>query len=189
MIAKGFDFDNVSLVGIIDADNMLNFPDFRAHERAFQLMSQVSGRAGRKGKQGAVVLQTYNPDQDIINQVKSHSFSNFYNLQLNERNIFNYPPFSRLIIIRFKHTDHLILDSISEKFTSMMKESFNNRVLGPEYPIISKIRNYFIKNVLLKVEFGKSFVKAKEIISYILNHMKENKLIDRCIVQIDVDPN
>ena len=189
MIAKGFDFDNVSLVGIIDADNMLNFPDFRAHERAFQLMSQVSGRAGRKGKQGAVLLQTYNPDQDIINQVKSHSFSNFYNLQLNERNIFNYPPFSRLIIIRFKHTDHLILDSISEKFTSMMKESFNNRVLGPEYPIISKIRNYFIKNVLLKVEFGKSFVKAKEIISYILNHMKENKLIDRCIVQIDVDPN
>ena len=189
MIAKGFDFENVSLVGIIDADNMLNFPDFRSHERAFQLMSQVSGRAGRKGNQGIVVLQTYNPDQEIINHVKSHSFSKFYNVQLSERSLFNYPPFSRLIIIRFKHTDHFIVDSVSEVFATLMKESFKNRILGPEYPIVSKVRNYFIKNVLLKVELGKSFSKAKEIISAILLYMKENKILNRCIVQIDIDPN
>tara|TARA_B110000914_G_scaffold221492_1_gene233378 strand:- start:6614 stop:9055 length:2442 start_codon:yes stop_codon:yes gene_type:complete len=189
MIAKGFDFENVSLVGIIDADNMLNFPDFRSHERAFQLMSQVSGRAGRKGNQGIVVLQTYNPDQEIINHVKSHSFSKFYNLQLRERAIFNYPPFSRLIIIKFRHTDHFVVDSVSEIFASIMKESFKHRVLGPEYPIVSKVRNYFIKNVLLKVELGKSFSKAKEIISAIIKHMKENKILNRCVVQIDIDPN
>ena len=189
MIAKGFDFENVSLVGIIDADNMLNFPDFRSHERAFQLMSQVSGRAGRKGNQGIVVLQTYNPDQEIINHVKSHSFSKFYNVQLSERSLFNYPPFSRLIIIRFKHTDHFVVDSVSEVFATLMKESFKNRILGPEYPIVSKVRNYFIKNVLLKVELGKSFSKAKEIISAILLYMKENKILNRCIVQIDIDPN
>ena len=189
MIAKGFDFENVSLVGIIDADNMLNFPDFRSHERAFQLMSQVSGRAGRKGNQGIVFLQTYNPDQEIINHIKSHSFSKFYNVQLSERSLFNYPPFSRLIIIRFKHTDHFVVDSVSEVFATLMKESFKNRILGPEYPIVSKVRNYFIKNVLLKVELGKSFSKAKEIISAILNHMKENKILNRCVVQVDIDPN
>ncbi len=189
MIAKGFDFDNVSLVGILDSDSMLNFPDFRSHERAFQLMSQVSGRAGRKGSQGVVFLQTFNPDHEIIKHVKSHSFSNFYKLQIQERKMFNYPPFSRLLLIRFKHTDHLILDNVAGKFAKMMRESFNNRVLGPEYPVISKVRNYYVKNILLKVEVTRSFLKAKKIVLYILDHMKENKMLDRCIAQIDIDPN
>jgi len=189
MIAKGFDFDNVSLVGILDSDSMLNFPDFRSHERAFQLMSQVSGRAGRKGSQGVVFLQTFNPDHQIIKYVKSHSFSNFYKLQIQERKAFNYPPFSRLLLIRFKHTDHVILDNVARKFAKMMRESFNNRVLGPEYPVISKVRNYYVKNVLLKVEVTRSFLKAKKIVLYILDHMKENKMLDRCVVQIDIDPN
>jgi len=189
MIAKGFDFDNVSLVGILDSDSMLNFPDFRSHERAFQLMSQVSGRAGRKGSQGVVFLQTFNPDHQIIKYVKSHSFSNFYKLQIQERKAFNYPPFSRLLLIRFKHTDHVILDNVAGKFAKMMRESFNNRVLGPEYPVISKVRNYYVKNVLLKVEVTRSFLKAKKIVLYILDHMKENKMLDRCVVQIDIDPN
>ena len=189
MIAKGFDFENVSLVGIVDSDSMLNFPDFRSHERAFQLMSQVSGRAGRKGSQGVVFLQTFNPDHEIIKHVKSHSFSNFYKLQIQERKVFNYPPFSRLLLIRFKHTDHVILDNVAGKFAKMMRESFNNRVLGPEYPVISKVRNYYVKNVLLKVEVTRSFLKAKKIVLYILDHMKENKMLDRCIAQIDIDPN
>ena len=189
MIAKGFDFDNVSLVGIIDADSMLNYPDFRSHERAFQLMSQVSGRAGRKEKQGVVVLQTYTPDHEIINFVKQHSFKKFYKLQINERKTFNYPPFTRLIVINFKHTDHLVLDQVSDRFSSLLRNSFNDRVLGPEYPVISKVKNYFIKNIMLKIEADKSFSEAKKIISFILDYMRTNKMLQKCIVNLDVDPN
>ena len=189
MIAKGFDFDNVSLVGIIDADSMLNYPDFRSHERAFQLLSQVSGRAGRKEKQGKVVLQTYNPDHEILDYVKKHSFSKFYNLQISERKTFNYPPFSKLLIVRFRHTDHYVLDKVTNIFSTFLRDSFNDRVLGPEYPVISKVKNYFIKNIMLKIEVNKSFAEAKNIVSLLLSHMKSNKLLEGCVVQIDVDPN
>ena len=189
MIAKGFDFDNVSLVGIIDADSMLNYPDFRSHERAFQLLSQVSGRAGRKEKQGKVVLQTYNPDHEILDYVKKHSFSKFYNLQISERKTFNYPPFSKLLIVRFRHTDHYVLDKVTNIFSTFLRDSFNDRVLGPEYPVISKVKNYFIKNIMLKIEVNKSYAEAKNIVSLLLSHMKSNKLLEGCVVQIDVDPN
>jgi len=189
MIAKGFDFENVSLVGIVDSDSMLNFPDFRSHERAFQLMSQVAGRAGRKNKQGSVYLQTSNPDHEIIRQVSSHSYINFYNIQLKERKSFNYPPFCKLIIIKFRHTDYHILDAVSQKFAEIMRSSFKDRVLGPEYPVVSKIKNYFIKNILLKIEDNKSSSKAKKIISYVFEYMKKNKLLNQCVVQIDIDPN
>ena len=189
MIAKGFDFENVSLVGIVDSDSMLNFPDFRSHERAFQLMSQVAGRAGRKNKQGSVYLQTSNPDHEIIRQVSNHSYTNFYNIQLKERKSFNYPPFCKLIILRFKHTDYHILDEVSQKFAEIMRSSFKDRVLGPEYPVVSKIKNYFIKNILLKIEGNKSSSKAKKIISHVLEYMKKNKLLKQCVFQIDIDPN
>ena len=189
MIAKGFDFDNVSLVGIVDSDSMLNFPDFRSHERAFQLMSQVAGRAGRKNKQGSVYLQTSNPDHEIIRQVSNHSYTNFYNIQLMERKSFHYPPFCKLIIIRFKHTDFHVLDTVSQKFTEIMRRSFKDRVLGPEYPVVSKVKNYFIKNILLKIEYKKSSSKAKKIISFVFQHMKKNKLLNQCVIEIDVDPN
>ena len=189
MIAKGFDFENVSLVGIIDADSMLNYPDFRSHERAFQLMSQVSGRAGRKDKQGKVILQTYTPNHEIINFVKEHSFKKFYKLQINERKMFNYPPFTKLIVINFKHTDHLVIDKVSDKFSALLRNSFNNRVLGPEYAVISKVKNYFNKNIMLKIEADRSFSEAKKIISIVLDHMKTNKLLQKCIVQLDIDPN
>ncbi|MFL2572871.1 MAG: primosomal protein N' [Flavobacteriales bacterium] len=189
MIAKGFDFDNVSLVGIIDADSMLNYPDFRSHERAFQLLSQVSGRAGRKEKQGKVILQTYNPDHEILDYVTKHSFNKFYNLQISERKTFNYPPFSKLLIVRFRHTDHYILDKVTNIFSTFLRDSFNDRVLGPEYPVISKVKNYFIKNIMLKIEVNKSYAEAKKIVSLLLSHMKSNKLLEGCVVQIDVDPN
>ena len=189
MIAKGFDFEKVSLVGIIDADSMLNYPDFRSHERAFQLLSQVSGRAGRKEKQGAVILQTYNPEHEIINFVKQHSYSKFYKLQISERKSFNYPPFSRLLFVNFRHTDHQVLDSVIEKFSSFLRESFKNRVLGPEYPLVSKVKNYYIKSIMLKIEADKSFSEAKSIISFLLKHMKSNKMLGGCVVHLDVDPN
>ena len=189
MIAKGFDFEKVSLVGIIDADSMLNYPDFRSHERAFQLLSQVSGRAGRKEKQGAVILQTYNPEHEIINFVKQHSYSKFYRLQISERKSFKYPPFSRLIFVKFRHTDHKVLDSVTEKFSSFLRKSFKDRVLGPEYPLVSKVKNYYIKSIMLKIEADKSFSEAKSIISFLLKHMKSNKMLSGCVVHLDVDPN
>ena len=189
MIAKGFDFEKVSLVGIIDADSMLNYPDFRSHERAFQLLSQVSGRAGRKEKQGAVILQTYNPDHEIINFVKQHSYSKFYRLQISERKSFKYPPFSRLIFVKFRHTDHKVLDSVTEKFSSFLRKSFKDRVLGPEYPLVSKVKNYYIKSIMLKIEADKSFSEAKSIISFLLKYMKSNKMLGSCVVQLDVDPD
>ena len=189
MIAKGFDFEKVSLVGIIDADSMLNYPDFRSHERAFQLLSQVSGRAGRKEKQGAVILQTYNPEHEIINYVKQHSYSKFYRLQISERKSFKYPPFSRLIFVKFRHTDHKVLDSVTEKFSSFLRKSFKDRVLGPEYPLVSKVKNYYIKSIMLKIEADKSFSEAKSIISFLLKHMKSNKMLGGCVVHLDVDPN
>ena len=189
MIAKGFDFEKVSLVGIIDADSMLNYPDFRSHERAFQLLSQVSGRAGRKEKQGAVILQTYNPEHEIINFVKQHSYSKFYKLQISERKSFNYPPFSRLLFVKIRHTDHQVLDSVTEKFSSFLRKSFKDRVLGPEYPLVSKVKNYYIKSIMLKIEADKSFSEAKSIISFLLKHMKSNKMLGGCVVHLDVDPN
>ena len=189
MIAKGFDFEKVSLVGIIDADSMLNYPDFRSHERAFQLLSQVSGRAGRKEKQGAVILQTYNPEHEIINFVKQHSYSKFYRLQISERKSFKYPPFSRLIFVKFRHTDHKVLDTVTEKFSSFLRKSFKDRVLGPEYPLVSKVKNYYLKSIMLKIEADKSFSEAKSIISFLLKHMKSNKMLGGCVVHLDVDPN
>ena len=189
MIAKGFDFDNVSLVGIIDADSMLNYPDFRSHERAYQLLSQVSGRAGRKDKQGKVILQTYNPDHEILDHVKKHSYDKYYDLQISERKTFNYPPFSKLLIVRFRHTNHNVLDKVTNRFSTFLRDSFNNRVFGPEYPVVSKIKNYFIKSIMLKIELNKSYAEAKNIIFLLLSHMKKNKLLEACVVQIDVDPN
>ena len=147
------------------------------------------GRAGRKEKQGKVVLQTYNPDHEILDYVKKHSFNKFYNLQISERKTFNYPPFSKLLIVRFRHTDHYILDKVTNIFSTFLRDSFNDRVLGPEYPVISKVKNYFIKNIMLKIEVNKSYAEAKNIVSLLLSHMKTNKLLEGCIVQIDVDPN
>ncbi len=189
MIAKGLDFDNVSLVGILDADNMLNFPDFRSHEIGYQLMTQVSGRSGRKGDQGTVILQSYNPDQEIIQNVKSSDYSKFFKNQISEREAFDYPPFSRLIRITIKHRNSYQLDLISSDFAFVLKKSFGNRVLGPEYPAISKIRNYYLKNILLKIEEGKSIVKAKEIITFIEENFRNLKKLNGSRVIIDVDPH
>ena len=188
MIAKGLDFDNVSLVGILDADNILNFPDFRSHEFAFQLLTQVSGRSGRKGKQGDVILQTYNPEQELIKYVKNYDYLNFFKNQISERKIFNYPPFARIISITLKHRNDNQLNFFSDDFVFYLKKSFGNRVLGPEYPIISKIRNYYLKKILLKIEIGRSLEKAKDIIHFVEENLRNQKRLNGCIVVIDVDP-
>ncbi|MBN1250733.1 MAG: primosomal protein N' [Bacteroidales bacterium] len=188
MVTKGLDFDNVSLVGILDADQMLNFPDFRAYERSYQLMAQVSGRAGRKNKQGKVIIQTLNPKNKIIIDVINNDYNNMFINQLSERKQFSYPPYFRLINITIKHKTIEIVDYVSNFFADELKKIFKTNVLGPEYPIIGRIQNYYLKNILIKIDKKENQNKAKKIIKHIANHIK---LIDKFkSVQIvyDVDP-
>jgi primosomal protein N' (replication factor Y) len=189
MITKGLDFDNVSLVGVLDSDNMLHFPDFRAYERAFQLMMQVSGRAGRKGIQGKVLIQTYDEEQNIFSLLKANDYTSFIDGQLEERKLFRYPPFNRMIGITLKHKDQRKLDKIAHQLALMMRESFGSRVLGPEYPAVSRIRNYYHKNLLLKIEHQSSVSEAKNILNRIVYNIKNNIEYRSIRFILDVDPN
>jgi len=188
MITKGLDFDNVALVGVLNADNMLHFPDFRAYERAFQLMMQVAGRAGRKEKQGNVMIQTYSEEYEIITLLKANNYLSFIQKQLEERKTFNYPPYSRLIGITLKHKDQRKLDDAALQLVVQMQKSFENRVLGPEYPVIARIRNYYYKNILLKIEQEASIKKAKTILNSIISNLQEQKDFRSIKIVVDVDP-
>lgn len=188
MISKGLDFDHVNLVGILDADHLLNFPDFRAFERSFQLMSQVSGRAGRKHKKGKVIIQTSEPRNYIVQDVIANDFMHMYKTQLEERNSYGYPPYTRLIRLTLKHKNQALLDEAADFLTHQLKLSFSNRVYGPEYPIIGRISNWYHKNILLKIERQASFVKAKEIIRKSLDQLAAHEKFHSVIVNPDVDP-
>lgn len=188
MISKGLDFDHVGLVGIVSADNMLNYPDFRSHERSFQLMAQVSGRAGRKNTQGKVIIQSYNIEHPVLKRVKKNDFEGFYKSQLTERKEFNYPPFCRLINLNIKHKDLEIANKASLELATNLKRIFGKRVLGPQSPIIGRIQNLYIKNILLKIERKSSFIKAKEILQIELDKLNKEDLFKRVRVTIDIDP-
>jgi primosomal protein N' (replication factor Y) len=188
MISKGLDFDNVSLVGILDADHLLNFPDFRAYERSYQLMSQVSGRAGRKNKQGKVIIQTSDPKNYIIKDVIQTDFLHTYRTQLEERHHYGYPPFTRLIRLTLKHKDKRFLDSSAEIFANMLRQKFDKRVIGPEYPLIERINNWFQKTILLKIERQASMAQAKEEILKCMDEFSGNTDYRAVFIQPDVDP-
>src|SRR5690606_13392999 len=159
MLTKGLDFRNVKLVGIMNADNMLNFPDFRAHERSFQLMMQVSGRAGRTDERGKVLIQTYNPHHKILQQVSTNNYVEMYAEQMDERHNFKYPPIYRLIKITLRHKDFNIVNIGAEWYATALKQVFKSNVLGPEFPPISRIRNQFHKNILIKIPQQQSLSK------------------------------
>ena len=169
MLSKGLDFDNVSLVGILNADMMLNFPDFRAHERAFQLMVQVSGRAGRSKQQGKVIIQTYNPYHQILQQVSSTDYSAMYKEQLQDRWQYHYPPYYRLIKITLKHKNYQRVDTGVKWLSMALQNIFGEFVLGPSEPHVSRIRNQYIKNVMIKIPPKQSIVKTKREIFKIKN--------------------
>ena len=188
MVSKGLDFDNVALVGIMNADNMLNFPDFRAHERSFQLMAQVSGRAGRKNKQGKVIIQTSDKNHPIIKSVINNDYETMFNSQLALRKQFKYPPFYRLIQLSIKHKDKNITDKAAEDSAQRLKQIFGNRILGPEYPVISRIKNRYIKTVLIKIERKLSHKKAKKLINEVINRVKSNDKFKYVQFVADVDP-
>ena len=167
MLTKGLDFRNVKLVGIMNADNLLNFPDFRAHERSFQLMLQVSGRAGRTKERGKVLIQTYNPYHKILQQVSTNDYLGMFKEQLQERRDFKYPPFFRLIKITLKHRDYNKVETASEWFAKSLRQVFKTNVLGPEFPPVSRVRNQYLKNILIKIPQQQSLGKTKEAIKKI----------------------
>ncbi|WP_350288227.1 primosomal protein N' [uncultured Croceitalea sp.] len=167
MVTKGLDFRNVSLVGIMNADTLLNFPDYRAHERSFQLLTQVAGRAGRTKKRGKVLVQTYNPYHQILQQVSNTDFEKMYSEQLYEREQYKYPPELRIIKVTLKDKDYNKLNEASQWFANSLRNVLNDTVLGPEFPVVSRIRRLYLKNIILKVQKDKSIVQTKNSIKRI----------------------
>lgn len=188
MVSKGLDFDRVSLVGILNADNMLNFPDFRAFERSFQLITQVSGRAGRKGKQGLVIIQTAQPNNPVIKSVTGNNFFTFWEWQLAERNRFHYPPFYRLVRITLKHKDKHHLEDTAENLVKTLRHSLGENVLGPEPPIISRVQGLYILEILVKIKREQPLQRIKEFIKYSITMLKQKRETSTVVIAIDVDP-
>jgi primosomal protein N' (replication factor Y) len=188
MVSKGLDFDNVSLVGILDADMLLKRPDFRAYERSYQLMSQVAGRAGRKQKRGKVIIQTTDPDHWVIKLVEQHDYISFYKNEIIERENYFYPPFYKLITITLKHKEEPVVEKAASELARMLRQIFKERVLGPEFPIIKRIQNQFLKEIKLKIERTAPDKKVKERIAALLDEFY-SKPTNRVVkVVVDVDP-
>ena len=188
MISKGLDFENLTVVGILNADNLLNYPDFRAHERSFQLMEQVSGRAGRRQKQGKVVIQTSDPANNIIRLVLRHDYRGMFRMQSEERMTFNYPPFCRMVKLSIKHKDRTQLNYYSDILGRDLKEIFGKRVLGPESPVISQVQLWYIKTILIKIEREKPPAKAKQLIIEAIDRLEKEKGGSSLKIAVDVDP-
>ena len=188
MVAKGLDFENVSLIGVINADTLLNFPDFRAFERSYQLLAQVAGRAGRRDKQGKVCIQAYADDHRIIKQVIANDYAQMYADELEERRQFNYPPFSRLIFVNVKHKDPNLLHVAAQTLATNLRAQLGARVLGPEQPLVGRIRNYYLKQIILKIEKGAAIQKVKAVLLSTIKDFNAEKDFKSVITQIDVDP-
>ncbi len=188
MITKGLDFGHVRVVGILNADNMLHFPDFRAWERSYQLMAQVSGRAGRRDRQGLVIIQTYDPAHPVIRDVIRHDYFHMYREQLKERKLFRYPPFYRLIRIILKHRKQETVDEAAATLAGQLRKSFGNNVLGPEYAFIPRLRNRYIKQILLKLERNADKSRAKEILTAFEEHLRNTPRYKGIAFINDVDP-
>lgn len=188
MVSKGLDFDRVSVVGILNADSMLNYPDFRSYERAFQLMAQVAGRAGRRNKQGLVVLQTKSPDLPLIHQVMSNDYFRMYSEQLEERELFKYPPFYRLVYVYLKHRKEDVLDQATELMASCLRKGLGERILGPDKPPVSRIQTLFIKKIVVKIELDASLAKVRAYLQQVQRFLTEDERFRSLLVYYDVDP-
>jgi primosomal protein N' (replication factor Y) (superfamily II helicase) len=186
MVSKGLDFDNVSVVGVLNADNMLNFPDFRAYERSYQLMAQVSGRAGRKNKQGKVVVQTSDAGHPIVKFVFKNDYHGMFQSQLEERKLFNYPPYSRLIKLILRHKQPDVLNKAAKDMAGILLPVFGRNLLGPEYPLVARIQNYYLKAILLKTPKDGQINRVREVIKQAKKQMNERQ--PGVQITIDVDP-
>ncbi|MDR2086059.1 MAG: primosomal protein N', partial [Dysgonamonadaceae bacterium] len=188
MISKGLDFENVSLVAILNADGLMNFPDFRAYERAYQLMSQVAGRAGRRKRQGEVILQTSHPEHPLIQAVLQQDYETMYNLQMEERELFHYPPFYRIITINLKHRREDILSKIAVDFAGLLRAKLGDRVIGPDKPVVARIQNIYIRKIVLKIENKASLHALRVILEETKNRILSQPDYKYLLIQYDVDP-
>ncbi|RZF59423.1 replication restart helicase PriA [Sphingobacterium corticibacterium] len=189
MVAKGLDFGRVSLIGIINADAMINFPDFRAYERAFSLFSQVAGRAGRRENKGKVIIQTHTPQHRVLEQVIQHDYERMFMTEIKERKNYLYPPFYRIIKLDVRHTDRQHASDAATRLANLLREQLGNRVLGPEPPLISRVRNHFIQTITLKIERNNvSISRVKELIHQSITQFDMEKQHRGVRIAIDVDP-
>jgi len=187
MLSKGLDFDNVSVVGIISADSLLNYPDFRSHERGFQLITQSAGRAGRKNRRGTVFIQTAAPEIPIYRFIAEANYDSFYNTQITERKLFNYPPFFRLIAIVIKHKDESIVNEAADFLATRLRLSLEKRVFGQNKPIVSKIQQFHIREILLKIENDAPLQTVREILKDAEEVLRKNERFRYVVVVYDVD--
>lgn len=188
MVTKGLDFDKVSVVGILNADAMLNYPDFRAYEQAFTMMAQVSGRAGRKGKRGLVLLQTTSPELPVIGQVVRNDYQAFYTDLLEERRLFKYPPFYRLVYIYLKHSKEQVAETAGIELGSRLRQFFSDRLLGPDRPAVARIKSLHIRKLVLKLEPSLSGEQVRQCLHYAHKEMMKDKKYATLHVFYDVDP-
>ena len=188
MVSKGLDFDRVSVVGILNADSMLAYPDFRSYERAFQLMAQVAGRAGRKNRRGLVILQTKSPELPLIHEVVTNDYLRLYNEQIEERSLFKYPPFHRLIYVYLKHKKEDVLEQAAECMAQYLRNGLGDRVLGPDKPPVGRIQTLFIKKIIVKVELQASLSKIREYLIQVQRSVMEDRRFRSLTVYYDVDP-
>lgn len=189
MLTKGLDFENVSVVGILNADSLMNFPDFRSHERAFQLMVQVSGRAGRREKRGTVILQTTQPDHPLIRLVEQFDYKGMVSLQLSERSMFRYPPYYRLIVMVLRSRNETVLRELSEVYARKLEQYLGERVLGPVTPVITRIQTLYIRQIILKIETAASIAPVRELLDRTHREMQQTyPTFKQLILHYDVDP-
>ncbi len=188
MVTKGLDFENVKVVGVLNADNLLNFPDFRSFERSFHLLTQVSGRAGRMNDRGKVIIQTSNVKHKVLKYVIENNFKGFFEGEIAERDSYKYPPFVRLIRIYIKHKKHESAYDFAENFAILLKKVLGNRVLGPQEPMIKRIQNYHIREIMIKIDNEISIPKTKKIIVEITDTLKSKKTFSSVVVVFNVDP-
>jgi primosomal protein N' (replication factor Y) len=187
MVVKGLDFDHVQLVGILDADGLLSFADFRVNERAFQLMEQVSGRAGRKDERGKVIIQTTNPKHPVLEWVQKHDYKSFAHAELVARKQFHYPPFFRLIQVTFRHKEKHVAETAAQIMAGALAREFPDQVTGPAEPVVGRIRNYYLMELMLKVQAGSASV-AKTLIRQQMAILQNDKMYRSVIIHPDVDP-
>lgn len=188
MVTKGLDFERVSVVGILNADTMLNMPDFRSYEHAFQMLSQVAGRAGRRNRQGLVVLQTKSPDLSVVRQVVGNDYAGLYRDQLDERQAFRYPPFVRLVVVTLRHRDVRIVEQMARDMGALLRRQFGNRVLGPDTPAVSRVQLMYIRRLILKVEVTASMADARRRLRQLRDFLLQQKPYRSAQVVYDVDP-
>lgn len=188
MVSKGLDFDHVSVVGILNADTMMNYPDFRSYERAFQLMAQVAGRAGRKNKRGRVVLQTKSIDHPMIRQVMENDFEGMVAHELSERQLFHYPPYYRMVYVYLKNRNEALLDQMARTMADKLRAVFGQRVLGPDKPPVARIQTLYIRKIIVKIEQNAPMNRARELLVQVQREMVEDDRFKSLIVYYDVDP-